>query len=250
MKLTESEKYASLIFDCDGVILDSNRIKTEAFRRAAMPCGKAAADALVDHHVAYGGVSRYRKFEHFLDVIVPAHATATAEPTDGGQSRPGLDALLAAYAEAVYQGLRECAVAEGLARLRSATPHARWIVASGGDQAELREVFAERGIAGCFDGGIFGSPTSKHDIVADGITEGRIVHPALFLGDSRMDHEVALAHGLDFVFVSGWTEMPGWRDYVRAHGLKVVERIASLPLSLLVNELSWLVSGRECSQRA
>ena len=58
--------YATLVFDCDGGVLDSNRIKTEAFRSAALPWGEAAAQALVDHHIGHGGVSRVAKFGHFM----------------------------------------------------------------------------------------------------------------------------------------------------------------------------------------
>ena len=31
--MIEISKYKSLIFDCDGVILNSNKIKTDAFRK-------------------------------------------------------------------------------------------------------------------------------------------------------------------------------------------------------------------------
>ena len=31
--IKEMKRYKSLIFDCDGVILNSNKIKTEAFRK-------------------------------------------------------------------------------------------------------------------------------------------------------------------------------------------------------------------------
>ncbi len=51
--------YSTLIFDCDGVILDSNRVKTAAFFSAASPYGELVAAKLVEHHVAHGGVSRY-----------------------------------------------------------------------------------------------------------------------------------------------------------------------------------------------
>ena len=67
-------RYLTLIFDCDGVVLDSNRVKTEAFRAAAMPWGRAAAEALVANHVANGGVSRYEKFASFLEHILPEQA--------------------------------------------------------------------------------------------------------------------------------------------------------------------------------
>lgn len=200
--------YAAMVFDCDGVVLDSNRVKTEAFHLAALPYGTEAAAALVAYHVANGGISRYLKFQHFLEHIVPA-----------GQTGPGQKALLATYAGAVREGLMACAVAEGLEELRSANPNQRWLIASGGDQAELRDIFTARGLAQLFDGGIFGSPDSKDVILAREQENGNIPAKALFLGDSRYDHIAASQAGLDFTFISGWSEFSGWQDYVARHQL-------------------------------
>lgn len=207
----------TLVFDCDGVILDSNRVKTEAFRSAALPYGAAAAQALVDYHTARGGISRYEKFRHFLNEIVPEMASDIAGPD--------LGALLSSYAAAVREGLMRCAVTPGLAELRAATPGIRWLIVSGGDQAELREIFAERGLDGLFDGGVFGSPDTKDTILAREIAVGNIVVPALFLGDSRYDHVAAKAAGLDFLFVSSWSEMPEWQSYLRQESLDSVELV-------------------------
>ncbi|WP_199489417.1 glycosyltransferase [Pseudotabrizicola alkalilacus] len=209
--------YQTLIFDCDGVILDSNRIKSEAFRTAALPYGDAAANALVSWHVANGGISRYQKFAHFLSEIVPA-----------GLPGPDLETLLARYAEAVRDGLARCAVAPGLAALRARTQAARWLIVSGGDQAELRDVFAARGLADLFDGGIFGSPDNKDQILSRELTSGNITGPALFLGDSTYDHRAAHAAGLDFVFVFGWSEVRTWPEYVRSNGLAAIESLNAL----------------------
>ena len=41
------EDIRTWFFDCDGVILDSNAAKTEAFRMVATPYGGEAAEALV-----------------------------------------------------------------------------------------------------------------------------------------------------------------------------------------------------------
>lgn len=212
--------YQTLVFDCDGVVLDSNKVKTEAFYNAALPYGEAAAQALVDYHVANGGISRYRKFEYFLDTLVARHARDI-----GG---PGKQSLLDAYAEAVRHGLLNCAVTPGLAQLREATPDARWLIISGGDQAELREVFAQRGLAQMFDGGIFGSPASKDEILADQLASGNIRPRALFIGDSRYDHVASVAAGLDFLFVSRWTEFPGWQAYCQEHALTCLQAIENL----------------------
>lgn len=210
--------YEALVFDCDGVVLDSNGIKTEAFRIAALPWGTDAAEALVAHHVVNGGISRHRKFAYFLETILPRHAPTALPGVDG----PGLDELLARYAEAVRGGLKSCAIAEGLEDLRAQTPEATWCIVSGGDQGELREIFAARGLDHFFDGGIFGGPDSKDVILARELGSGTIRTSALFLGDSKYDYEAAQRAGLDFVFVSGWTEVKEWRSFVESNRLRSI----------------------------
>ena len=219
MKLQVTD-YASLVFDCDGVILNSNRVKTDAFYQAALPYGEAAAQAMVDYHVANGGVSRYLKFAHFLEQLVPEYAA--------GRSGPNLDELLEHYANAVLEGLLSCEVAPGLEQLRERTPSTRWLIVSGGDQAELRHVFAQRGLTELFDGGIYGSPDTKDEILARELANGNITGRALFIGDSRYDHVASSAAGLDFVFVSQWSEFSDWQTYSRKHQIKVVSLIAEL----------------------
>lgn len=214
--MTSASIYDSLVFDCDGVILDSNRVKTEAFRQATLPYGAEAAQAMVDFHVARGGISRYEKFRHFLDEIA------------GGGSEADLQALLDRYAGAVQEGLRACAITPGLEELRAATPAANWLIVSGGDQAELRQIFAERGLDRLFDGGIFGSPDDKIDILTREKANGTIRDKALFLGDSRYDHVAASTCGLAFVFVSGWSEFKGWQDYIAENDLPVIEEVRAL----------------------
>ncbi|MDF3864452.1 HAD hydrolase-like protein [Pseudomonas denitrificans (nom. rej.)] len=214
MKLSD---YKTLIFDCDGVILDSNKVKTQAFFTTALPYGEAAAIALVDYHTANGGISRYRKFEYFLSHIVGRDIDEVA-----------LQQLLVAYSSEVHKGLRECQCADGLAELRGFTEGSRWLVASGGDQQELRELFRERGLADLFDGGIFGSPDNKIDILQREVDSANIQLPALFIGDSRYDHVAASHFDMGFVFVQGWTEFEGYIEYCEQHGLKIVDSLKSL----------------------
>ncbi|WP_062374928.1 HAD family hydrolase [Halomonas sp. KX33721] len=216
--------YTTLVFDCDGVVLDSNKVKTAAFYQATLPYGEAAAQSMVDYHVANGGVSRYKKFAHFLEQIVPDYA----EQRNPAGPVPGLGRLLQAYAGYVQDGLLSCEVAPGLKALREQTPNARWLIVSGGDQAELRDVFAQRGIAEWFDGGIFGSPDTKDEILARELTSANIQQPALFLGDSKYDYQAASAAGLDFVFLSGWSEVGNWQRWVASEGITVRQDIQAL----------------------
>jgi phosphoglycolate phosphatase-like HAD superfamily hydrolase len=208
---------ATIIFDCDGVVLNSNRIKTEAFYQAALPYGEIAAHALVDYHVANGGISRYQKFAYFIKNLLPSNAIG-----------PSLTKLLRPFEMLVRKGLLTCEVAADLTVLRQRTPSTRWLIVSGGDQSELREVFTQRRLEALFDGGIYGSPDDKRTIVSREIDEGNIAMPALLLGDSRLDHEVAAEFGFDFIFVSQWTEFKEWKQYCEEHLITTIAQPADL----------------------
>jgi phosphoglycolate phosphatase-like HAD superfamily hydrolase len=212
-------QYKTIVFDCDGVILDSNPLKIQAYYDTAIHLGysESQAQALVKYHIKLGGISRYHKFEYFLREIV-------GEPADDER----LQALIARFSYEVKQALIHCEMAEGLQPLRDATPQAGWMLVSGGDQSEKREVFAARGIADLFDAGIFGSPDYKDDILAREAAEGELKRPGLFVGDSRYDHEAAIKAGLDFVFLSGWTDFEGWQDYCASHNIRIVESLSDL----------------------
>jgi phosphoglycolate phosphatase-like HAD superfamily hydrolase len=210
-------RFATLVFDCDGVLLDSNRIKTDAFRQVALRYGADAADALVRFHVENGGVSRYRKFEHLLTAIL-GHPTNEAE----------VKVLTDAYGECVYRELLQCDMTAKLHELREAMSGQAWMVVSGGDEQELRRVFAARGLDKLFDRGIYGSPATKEEIFKREIRSGNLQLPALFVGDNRYDHEAAHRAGLHFAFVCGWTEFQGWKDYCAAHRIPVIDNIGNL----------------------
>jgi phosphoglycolate phosphatase-like HAD superfamily hydrolase len=206
--------YQTLVFDSDGVILNSNEVKTLAFYNTVLPWGQAPAQALVDYHVSRGGISRYVKFEYFLREIVQQPVTEIV-----------MQQLLKTFTDEAIRGLVQAELAPGLEALRKTTPHARWMVVTGGDQAELREVYARKNIAGWFDAGLFGSPDSKDVILERELQNGNLKTPAIFFGDSRYDHQAATNAGLDFVFVSGWTEFEGWAEYCSEHRIPIIDSV-------------------------
>ena len=216
--------YSSIIWDCDGVILNSNKIKTDAFRCVTLPFGEMASSALVDFHIKNGGLSRYAKFEHFVDSILPTHAPDVTV----GEKPTFLLNLLSEFAHQVKAGLSKCEIAPCLQELRQSMANSRWFIVSGGDQMELREVFNQRGIAHYFNGGIYGSPKDKHCIVRDLLKSKQIQRPGLFLGDSRLDHEVARAFEFDFIFINQWTEFSDWRLYCRSNRIQSVPSIIDI----------------------
>lgn len=210
------KRYETFVFDCDGVVLDSNKVKTNAFYRTALAYGEGVAKELVDFHVANGGISRYQKLSFFRESLLT------------GKSKPSLDSLLADFSRHVIDGLYACDVAAGLGALRAATPNSNWLIVSGGDQVELREVFRAKGLADLFDSGIWGSPDNKDEILHREVGAGTIRQPAIFLGDSKYDFESSSRAGLDFVFLSEWTEVKDWRDWIEQNNLNHVRSIQEL----------------------
>lgn len=202
------ERFRAFVFDCDGVILDSNELKTEAFRQVASRFGHEPAERLVAHHRLHGGVSRFEKFRWLAADVL---------------GRPGdeaiVDELVEEYGRRVRRGLETCpecpGATEALALCSEIGP---CFLVSGGLEEELRAVFRARGLDGRFRG-IHGSPSSKSRIMAELRGRGEIASPTLFFGDSRIDAEVAEEYGCEFVFLHGRTEMPGWREWVRSRGL-------------------------------
>ena len=212
-------EYKTLVFDCDGVVLNSNQLKIQAYFDVAIKFGasETQAQALVDHHVKLGGISRYPKFEYFLREIMQQPVTEQA-----------MQALLTSFTAEVKRLLIDCEISPYLTHVRNANPDAKWMIISGGDQAELREIFKQRGIDGLFDAGVFGSPDNKDTILAREITAENIVKPALFIGDSRYDHQASTKAGLDFVFLSAWTDVEGWQDYCARHQIEVFNHLGDL----------------------
>ena len=211
------ENYATFIFDCDGVILDSNKLKSEAFRKAVLPYGKVLADAFVEYHKQNGGISRQRKFTYFLENMV-----------QGQFDSSDLEKLLNRYADIVLSELYECQITPDLFELRELTNSAKWFVVSGGSQSELRDVFNNRNIAKLFEGGIFGNPDSKEEILTREIQSGKIRLPAIMFGDSKYDHIAAKQHDIDFVFVSDWTEFSDWQLYCSENDILNINRLSNL----------------------
>ena len=200
MSKIDFSKYQTLIFDCDGVILNSNQVKTKAFYNVAKIYGHQPAQALKDYHILNGGISRYQKFEYLLTKILKKRIEMQE-----------LNMLLFSFSKEIKKALLICEVAENIKELRVLTKNSKWLIVSGGDQVELRELFRKRKLDSHFDAGIFGSPNDKNQILKNEIYKGNIVGKSLFIGDSMYDYQAAKNADIDFVFLSKWTEESDWK---------------------------------------
>lgn len=215
----ELAKYKTIVFDCDGVLLNSNKTKIQAYYDVAKRMGGTDADAqaFVDYHIAQGSFPRNGKIQYYLKHIV--QETETPEI---------MQAYLDTFDQILDDSLMQCELAENLLDLKAKTKRANWMVLSGGDQIGLRQIFERRDLTQYFECGIYGGPEIKEHVLARENANGNIQQPALFVGDSKYDHQASTGAGLDFVFLSGWTEVKDWEHYCQDNHIIVLDSLADL----------------------
>lgn len=212
-------QYKTILFDCDGVVLNSNFLKIEAYRLTALEFGASEEDAmkLVNHHIEYTGISRNIKFTYFLEKILN-------KPVDD----TSMNHLLNQLNYEVERLLENCEIAKGLDIFREKTKDANWMIVSGGDQEEIIRLFTRKKLLKYFDVGIFGSPDSKEDIVIRELKKTTGQRPALFIGDSKYDYQVAKKNNLDFVFLSEWTNFFEWKRFCMENKIEIYQKLEDL----------------------
>jgi phosphoglycolate phosphatase-like HAD superfamily hydrolase len=215
----EIKNYKALIFDCDGVILNSNKIKTDAFYDSVKKFGHNEATQLVNYHIKNGGLSRYKKFEHFFKNILILE-----------EFEYEYKEALRIFSSIVRENLEKCDISSGLYRLFAEKNNQDWAVVSGSDQIELRELFKKRNLIKFFNLGVFGSPRSKEKLIQDELADLVSEDSVAFIGDSKLDYLVSKKFKFDFIFCYEWTEFVNYKSYIDQMNIKSVKNLNELKI--------------------
>ena len=202
-------KYKCAIFDCDGVILQSNAIKTEAFREVLNIEPTELVDQFISYHKKNGGVSRYVKFEYYYREIKKEKFTQDIVNT-----------AIIRYADNIVAQLVDVDYIPGVIEIINYfnNHNIPCFVVSGGDEKELHNIFLQRNILDKFVK-IFGSPVTKKQHILSMVKNGSINLPAIFFGDARSDMEAANYMNLDFSFIYGFSEWGGGLEFAIANDI-------------------------------
>lgn len=178
----------AVIFDFDGVILDSNELKTEAFREvfARFP---EHADRMMAYHHAHVSQSRYAKFAYLVEDLL-------GRPGD----RQAIDALADAFAARLRARMDTCPFVPGAREmLEDLGRDVPLYLASVTPEAELLRLLEVHGIRRHFTR-VFGCPPwTKPDAVAAIVQERGGADGLVLVGDSSGDQQAAAANGVPFV---------------------------------------------------
>jgi len=190
-------EYDVIIFDCDGVILDSNTLKIDAMRNALQESAITSKEVgeCTSFFTNNFGKSRFYHVDYFVENLLEIENLAIKEFKDN---------LLISYSKQCKRLYLFANKTPFISELLIKSSVSKY-VASGSEQQELREVFQLRELDSYFND-IFGSPEKKINHVTNILAN----HPSLkvvMIGDAVSDLEAAKDNNIDFIFYSPFSNV-------------------------------------------
>jgi phosphoglycolate phosphatase-like HAD superfamily hydrolase len=180
----------AIIFDFDGVVVESGEIKTQAFANLYRDYGETVMAEVAKYHVLNGGMSRYEKFRYFQEKLLEK------PPLTPDEERQ----LDRRFSELVMEAVIASDAVPGAAELiRKEAGRIPLFVASGTPEEELNTIVIRRGLASYFTA-VRGSPTPKQRLIADILSVyGLSAERVLMIGDALIDYQSAQLNNVSFL---------------------------------------------------
>lgn len=179
----------NIIFDFDGVILDSVPVKTEAYRILFRNYEEAVVSELITYHELNGGVSRYKKIEYFFDKLLNQKI-----------SEKTILKLANDYSLLTKEELTKpkYLIEDTISFIKRNYQNYNLHIASGADEDDLKYICNSLKISKYFLT-INGSPMIKSEIVKKIIDLNNYsIDETILIGDSINDFEAAKNNEIDF----------------------------------------------------
>jgi len=186
--LTIKEMIKVIIFDFDGVLVESAHIKTKAFRKL-FSRWPDKADEGVAFHLKNMGISRFLKFKYFYENIIREPYSEEIGFKLGEE-----------FSDIVLDEIKRAPFVRGAKTfLENYYSKYKFFIASGTPEEELREIVSYKGIDSFF-ADVLGSPLTKTEIVKNVLGRDSIKsNMVVFVGDAESDRKAAEDTGVHFV---------------------------------------------------
>ena len=179
----------NILFDFDGVIIDSMPIREDGFRLIFQDFDKYLVDKLIDYHNQNGGLSRYAKIKYFFEVVL----RKTISEND-----------ITKFAHKFSLIMREkltnnkYLINDTLDFLKENHNRFNLHIVSGSDENELRFLCRQLNIDSYFLS-INGSPAPKNKLVKCLMESyDYLISETILIGDSVNDYDAAQESGISF----------------------------------------------------
>ena len=181
-----------LIFDFDGVLVDSVEVKTNAFAELYKQYGEEIEQRVIEHHRNNGGMSRFDKFRYYHNEFLKK-SISEKEISEMSKIFSKLVVQKVISAEEIKGSsayLKKCILSNKICVVNSATP-----------EDEITEIVRCRSLNKYFEN-IYGSPATKKQNLEKALQScDARVDDAVFFGDAQSDFDAALEMGMEFVGV-------------------------------------------------
>jgi len=182
-------KYKVLLWDFDGVIMDSMPIRSKGFEVVLAGYPKEQVDQLMAFHEANGGLSRYVKFRYFFEEIRKESITDQ-------------EVLILAdkFSEIMLSLLMDqnLLIQDSVSFIRSNWQKFEMHIVSGSDGKELRIINDSLDLSSFFKT-INDSPTPKKQLVAAVLADNQYdKKEVILIGDSINDFDAASFNEISF----------------------------------------------------
>ena len=177
-----------ILFDMDGVLLESADIKTEVFRRL-FSIYPDFIEEIIRYHLENQGVSRYEKIPYIFQHILHQPLDETLRAS-----------LYIRFEDYVMEAMINAPLVSGCEEFLNTFSHlAKCAVVSAAPEQEVIQILTGKGIADHFEM-ILGSPNQKTDNILH-ILQAYDVSPAgsVMIGDSLTDYHAARSVGCRFI---------------------------------------------------
>lgn len=191
----------AVIFDFDGVLVESVDIKTQAFAALFKEYPEHIKE-ICQYHKINGGISRQRKFLYIYKNILK-------KPL----SKEKFNELCSGFHTLVVDRVVEAPFVDGAERLlKDFLGRYQIYIISGTPQNEMRDIIRRRRLERYFDG-VYGSPRKKKDIIHE-ILRRRYLksREVIFIGDSISDLEAAKVAKIYFIAKVSHRKFPWLKD--------------------------------------
>ncbi|MBO6573730.1 MAG: HAD family hydrolase [Balneola sp.] len=179
----------TILWDFDGVIIDSNSIRDLGFRSILKAFDKEKVEELIKYHQYNGGLSRYIKIRYFYNEIMNIEISDTE-----------VKKLAEEFSVIMKKKLTDKTVLinDSVNFIKKNYNNYNFHIVSGSDQAELRFLCKKLGLSEYFKS-IHGSPTPKNELVLNLLNNsGYSESTVCLIGDSINDYEAAQLNGIKF----------------------------------------------------
>ncbi len=178
----------NIIFDFDGVILNSHNVKTDAFEKIFSKYGKSIGKKAKNYHLKNVGKSRYLKFKYILNNVLKYKSTKKIIEY--------LDEEFSNYCDNKIIKLK---ISKYLLRyLKKNYKKKNFFVSTGTPQKKIEEIIKKKKIKKFFKK-IYGSPEKKIEHINKIISKYENKSKTIFIGDSEEDYKSAKICGIDFL---------------------------------------------------